>query len=274
MLKLNLVISFCFAAQLCFGQHVPKTYHTMDTVRRYDRFEYDALNGNQEAYDSMMYYRNFKRNQCLLYVLMVDTNNLVRDEFTACGDCNVGDNKGYYPNGNLKYLTRYKKNYGTNWDSIYYKGFCNILDGEQVLFNSNGDTSYVEIWKNGDFVSQTPEQSICEIWGLDVLVNDSILLDSTISISQIGALKFEPKYKNSNTDQELTFTIVLERRFKDGSGKYIYTSEAFTNTKPSTDVVKDFLDMLDLEVSHNYYLKIDAITKEPYGFQFEYRIKP
>ena len=146
-------------------------------------------------------------NCCPCILQTYDENEVLLQEYVSCTDCGVGWFKIYYGNGNIKLSGNYKENPTGNWDDIYYRGYCNVPNGQWTYFNENGDTLYSELWNNGEFIRQFPEQDSTEIWGVELTLNNEIIDTQVVEIDQIKNLKINPKYKNSNKNSVLTITF-------------------------------------------------------------------
>lgn len=164
-------------------------------------------------------------------------NNIKISETIQYSDCGVGWFKEFYPNGKIKRTGHYKENPTGNWKNIWDRGYCSIKDNKWTYFKENGDTLYSEFWNNGEFIKQLPEQNIPELWDIELTLNNLIIDTQTIAINQIGHLKINPKYKNSNTSLKLTLTfevsadgyIVNEKPFSLSSFKNIDVSSMLLN---------------------------------------------
>lgn len=147
-------------------------------------------------------------NCCPCILQTYDENEVLLHEYVSCTDCGVGWFKIYYGNGNIKLSGNYKENPTENWDDIYYRGYCNVPHGQWTYFNENGDILYSELWNNGEFIRQFPEQDSTEIWDVELTLNNQIIDTQVVEINQIKNLKINPKYKNSKTSSVLT--IIFE----------------------------------------------------------------
>mgnify|MGYP000132526055 CR=1 FL=1 len=146
-------------------------------MRKFDR--YDAVD---------------KCKPCILKYY--DENGILDREGVNYSDCCVGWFKDYYPNGKVKLSGWCKENPTRNWDSFS----CGIPDRQWTYFKENGDTLYCEFWKEGEFITQFPEQKKMEIWKVTLTLNGKDATKLELSSSQLKEVLFTPKFKNSNRD--------------------------------------------------------------------------
>ncbi len=141
---------------------------------------------------------------CPCVLKSYDENDILISETVSCTDCGVGWFKYYYKNGKVKLSGFYKENPTGDWTDIWDRGYCSIPNGQWTYFNKNGDTLYTEIWENGTFIKQVPEQPKVEIWDVEIQFNGQDADTLLIPIDNVGDLIIEPKYKNSNTASAIT----------------------------------------------------------------------
>lgn len=135
-----------------------------------------------------------------------ENDNLIR-ESVSCTDCGVGRFKTYYKNGKVKLSGTYKENPTGDWKNLWDRGYCSVPNGQWTYFKENGDTLYSEIWDNGVFIKQVPEQPEVEIWDVEIEYNGQDAEKLSIPISNVGDLTIQPKYKNSKTSNNLTLNF-------------------------------------------------------------------
>ncbi len=93
---------------------------------------------------------------------------LVQRKETFNETCLIGTTKGFYENGDLKFIHNYQlKKYDKKIDSL-----CNRLDGQLIEFSLNGDTVRNEIWEEGSFHHEILIQDSSTIWKSDLKIND------------------------------------------------------------------------------------------------------
>lgn len=156
-------------------------------------------------------------------------NNIEISESVSYSDCLVGWQKIFFPNGKLKLLAQYKENISGHWDNLWERGLCSIPDGKWIYFNEQGDTLYTELWRNGEFIKQIPEQMSVEIWDIELILYGQKIDQQLLRSDEIGNLGIKPLYKNGNISNKLTvgFEVsstgykVIEKRFSLNSFKNI-----------------------------------------------------
>ena len=131
---------------------------------------------------------------CIL--LSYDYNDKLLTKGIQYTDCIVGFWIEYFPNGKVKLIGHYKENKEGNWDSAYDKGFCRP-DGNWSYFNEQGKKLYSEIWKEGQFIKQVPEQTKTELWTVEITYNGVQVNNQTLNPKQVREIKIIPKFKNS-----------------------------------------------------------------------------
>lgn len=165
------------------------------------------VNGKKVSKSTYEKYQSTWKNMetcCPCILKSYDENDILIREAISCTDCGVGWIKTYYNNGKVKLSGSYKENPTGDWTDIWNRGYCSVPDGQWTYFNVSGDTLYSEFWDNGAFIKQVPEQSKVEIWDVEIQFNGQDADTLLIPIASIGELSIEPKYKNSNTNSEIT----------------------------------------------------------------------
>ena len=194
-------------------------------------------------------------------------NDIKISETVQYSDCGVGWFKEFYPNGKIKRTGHYKENPTDNWKNIWNRGYCSVKDKKWTYFKENGDTLYSELWNNGKFIKQVPEQNIPELWNIELTLNELIIDTQTIAINQIGNLKINPRYKNSNTNSKLTLTFevsanghkVNEKPFSLKSFKNIDVSSMLLDVEiPKEKKTSFVLSVLnDGQIIRVFYLNVE-----------------
>lgn len=142
----------------------------------------------------------------------------------------------------------------------------NTKDGKWRFFDKEGDTLYYEIWNEGKFIKQVPEQDESEVWKVELLYKDKPHdPDQTYTIDEVKQLEIKPSYKNSNKSKKLS--IRLSNEFSFSNEKKTFTLEEFKNANLKSmvkkaefsrgDGAKFEMEILDgKEVIATYRLKI------------------
>lgn len=202
MRYLPIIISILLVSSMVYGQNSPKNspkarkVYSVSTgyTDNNGKKVYD-LNGKATTKEVYEFYSKSFGRACRCHgchLQWFDENENLLSEGIYDTDCPVGWNKRYYPNGNLKEIT--------NWKRIKGKDRCSVPHGEWVYFNENGDTLYSEFWEKGAFIKQVPEQDSCGIWDFDVMLDGIDVNNVVIPINRIRGLELKPKFKNSNTN--------------------------------------------------------------------------
>jgi hypothetical protein len=152
-----------------------------------DKYTYDSLQKKSKQYDI---------GKCVPCYLMEYNNDVLVYEGLRYMDCVFGRVIDYLSDGRLNYIGHFKDFPFS--DSIKSTGNnCAIKHGEWIYFNERGDTTYKELWEDGVFLFQKPEQDIAEIWRVDFMLDDSLLRrGSYISINDFKKIKIQPQFKN------------------------------------------------------------------------------
>lgn len=175
---------------------------------------------------------------CPCILKFYDENDYLFREAVYCTDCRVGAFKEFYPNGKVKLSGRYKENPSENWDDIWTRGFCDVLDGQWTYFNKKGDTLFSEFWKDGKFIKQVPEQKLTEIWDVELTLKGETIEKQQLTVEQVKELVVTPKFKNSNKDK-VKLTINFEVIFGHKQKKQSFTLDSFKNI----DITKMLSDL-------------------------------
>jgi len=163
-------------------------------------YEVNGKAVSKETYEKFASFRDNFSTCCPCKLKYFDENEILIREVVSCTDCGVGSFKEYYPNGQVRESGQYKENPTGNWDSIFYRGYCSVRVGQWQYFNEKGDFIYSEIWDNGNFIEQTPEQKNMEIWDVECTMNGESVKNSTLTSAQFKQLVITPKFKNSSRD--------------------------------------------------------------------------
>ena len=227
-----------------------ETYYGQSTTyeangKEIDKSTYEKYHSSRENWNEC----------CPCLVKSYNEHETLLSESISCGECYVGWLKVYYPTGGVKFIGSYKENPTGNWNNIPRRNYCNIKNGLWIYFEENGDTLYSELWNNGEFIKQNPEQNITEIWDIELSLNEQIIDTQTIAINQIGNLKITPKYKNNNTNSNLTI------KFEVSANGHIVNNKSFSlNSFNSIDVSAMLLEVgipKEKKTSYNLYVYND-----------------
>jgi hypothetical protein len=164
-----------------------------DNITTYKINDKEVDKGTYDKYHST--WKNMETcKPCIL--LTYDYNDKLLTKGIQYTDCIVGFWIEYFPSGKVKLIGHYKENVTGNWDSAYDKGFCRP-DGIWSYFSEQSKKLYSEIWKDGQFVKQVPEQSKTELWTVEITHNGVEVNNQTLSPKQVSEIKIIPKFKNS-----------------------------------------------------------------------------
>lgn len=212
-----LFISPFLTSKYCFTQSLPtKSFKKLDTMRMDIRFgrsvfiESEDQFGNKKyqfngkwidkyTYDSLQEKsKQYDIGKCLPCYLMEYNNDVLVYEGVRYMDCVFGRVIDYLSNGRINYIGHFKD--FPYFDSIKsIRNYCAIKHGEWIYFNEREDTAYKELWEDGVFLFQKPEQDIAEIWRVDFMLDDSLLRrESYININDFKKIKVQPQFKNKS----------------------------------------------------------------------------
>lgn len=151
---------------------------------------------------------------CPCILKSYDENDVLLSEAVSCTDCAVGYYKEFYPNGRLKLQGQFKENPTDDWDDIYRRGYCSVMDGKWFFYNGRGEIDYIELWDEGEFIKQTPESGKAEIWKVELLLNGIVVDTQKVALNKFHELEVSPLYKNSNENSDLKIKLrVVGRKF-------------------------------------------------------------
>jgi hypothetical protein len=196
-------------------------YKNLDTSKYYDvKLSAISINGgatyeaNRKIISKTTYdkYDSLKKNRmncapCILETY--DENDLLLQKSVSCTHCFVGWFEAYFPNGNLKVKGSYKENPTDDWEDIWKSEYCSVKHGKWTYFSEIGDSLYSEYWDNGSFIKQIPEQTELDIWDVKISLNNEIIDTQSVHIDSLNQLVIQPKYKNSNTDSDITIKLAI-----------------------------------------------------------------
>lgn len=194
-------------------------YENLEVVKTYSvKLSHGTGTGMETSYKvnnkevSKDYYLKFKDNfktikECKPCIrLTYDEQDVLLRETISYTDCFVGWYKSYYPNGNLKVKGSFKENDSGDWKDLWNRGYCSVVNGEWMYFSEKGDTLYTEIWDNGEFIKQSPEQDSVELWKVEFTLDGESIGKESVDVNRIGDIKITPKFKNSNkSDLKIVF---------------------------------------------------------------------
>ena len=199
---------------------------------------------------------------CLLQYY--DYDETLLKEVVSYTSCAVGDFKEFYSNGAIKTLGQYKENRTSNWDSIYTRGYCDVKVGNWYFFSETGDTTYVETWNDGQFVSQIPEQELSEIWKVDVLKKKKVISSKSIDRKDLSKLKLKPHFKNKNQNLTLEVQITITN-----GGWEKYQSKCTINEFNSINL-KEIVKTLEFDNLKETEIEIRITFPDDYGGDWIY----
>ena len=151
---------------------------------------------------------------CPCILKSYDENDVLLSEAVSCTDCGVGYYKEFYPNGKLKLKGQFKENPTDDWNDIYKRGYCSVMDGKWLFYNVGGEVEYIEIWDGGEFIKQVPESGKAEIWKVELLLNGMVVDTQKVALNEFHKLEVLPFYKNSTESAELEIKLrVIGRKF-------------------------------------------------------------
>ena len=148
-------------------------------------------------------------NCCPCYLKTYDIKEKIQTERVACQDCSVGSYTLYTKKGKVKLTGSYKENPTGNWDNLWERGYCSVKDGQWTYYNNREEIQYKEIWDNGSFIKQIPEQSKMEIWDINMTLNKVNVDTQSIKLADVKNLIFLPQFKNSNTKVNLMISVTV-----------------------------------------------------------------
>jgi hypothetical protein len=101
----------------------------------------------------------------------------------------------------VRVIGHYKENPTGDWRNLCARGYCD-KDGVWTYFSAKGRKLYNEIWKDGNFVRQVPEQKKAELWKAELTLDGEVIdyRSDSIRVEQFKQLRVVPYFKNRNTD--------------------------------------------------------------------------
>jgi len=149
-------------------------------------------------------------DKCLPCILEVyDEKEVLLRKSVSYTDCGVGPFVVYFSNGKPMLKGSYLENSTGIWDNIDERGYCSVPHGKWTYFNEEGEELYSEYWEKGVFIKQSPEQEDPEIWKVEMIVDGTSLDSQSVYASRIGDIVIEPRFKNSNTNSEITLSLSI-----------------------------------------------------------------
>lgn len=213
------------------------------------------LNGNEvtvEIYNKYSYWNALSNcTPCVLETY--NLNETPNSYMVAYQFCGIGDFKKFDSLGNIIEHGSYMNHDVNNWDKLIVKGLCSLKTGDWIYFSSTGDTLFKEIWENGEFIQQIPEQELSEAWGTDVVIDGKVLTKRDISLEQLGGITLIPKFKNRKKHTDCTYKVRIE-------AKSLYSFDPFQgdislmSLQPLVRFIKDSeiniedIDLLEIKV--------------------------
>lgn len=217
LIKIFLVLTGAILASNLFCQMDTLMYHgvplriieTYNVGLSIDNGAAQAYRVNSTIVDEATFYKFYVgydsvANCCPCLRMHRDSSGTLLKKWIDCGGCMIGYSYEFNKENQVIKIEHFKENSTGDWSNQYQRGLCSVPDGVTQCFDSTGQVAYEEHWSNGIFIHQIPEQAKAELWDL-TLILDSIELghNSMISIADLKILRFNPKYKNSNTKVDL-----------------------------------------------------------------------
>lgn len=243
---LSLILLFFLTSFTCLGQVIKKSVYIDLPVVRYGSF--DAI-------------KNCK--PCILE--KYDTNNRLIRRAVQYTDCIVGLYQEYYPNGQMKINGQTKEHASGDWQDV----LCMKMVGEWTYYNLNGSILKKEIWKEGEFIKELPEQPLNEIWKVELQLNNKkIIEDEPIDLSDINKIEVVPFFKNKskagiNIADTLVISAIGKRDIKIG----------FTNEKIFNLNIKDLMISRGFNLSQKNSYKIRIYNNNIIYTSIWFRVK-
>lgn len=274
---------------LVFGYGIAKgqteadsVYSLLKPIKFYNlTSSFDTISGelNYELYDikrrgfsAWKYGRASKKlnNCCPCLIQYYDQKKKLILEDVICGECNVGISKTYYPNGKLKESGQYKTSQSVTFTEIFEEGNCSVKEGNWLYFNPQGELLYTELWKDGEFVKQSPEQAKREIWKVDLLLNNENATVKQLLKSDFNNLKVVPRFKNSNSKTD-DLSLVLKAQTTREKFKRYSDTIAFQSFE--TFSLDTFLSKYDIGFQHKPKFYLSLLSPEERIIYFELDIQ-
>lgn len=159
--------------------------------------EYDKKYNAQKIYEECApcYLRTFK-NQALV------------SEGTFYKTCPVDRIVNYDTSGKISSILNFMTNAEKGWIT-YSIHNCGSYHGSSYYMDSTGDTLYQEIWEEGQFIRQVPEQKINKVWKVDITSNGYKIGDDPIDLREVENLLFKFHYKNSSAEKTIPQILTM-----------------------------------------------------------------
>lgn len=192
-----------YEVSLSSGSRGGEPYYEADGVP----VDLETFEKYQSGWDNM-------ENCCPCILETYDVSGQLLHEGAMCADCGIGWYKEYDQRGNLRIKGQYRTNPTGDMDDIYARGYCSVPDGRWEYFSKRGELEFAEIWDNGDFIRQVPEQEEIEVWGIDVVLDEQLSWDERVPMERLQEVELIPKFKNSARFREMLIRV----KFKDLDG--------------------------------------------------------
>ncbi|MBX3256636.1 MAG: hypothetical protein KF862_21045 [Chitinophagaceae bacterium] len=96
-------------------------------------------------------WQNFtKCKPCVLKTY--DVNNVLVSISTQYQDCGVGKYTAFYPDGSVKVKGQYRQNNTGNWNNLYTKGYCSVMEGDWFYYSALGHLLKIDTYEDGKLV--------------------------------------------------------------------------------------------------------------------------
>ncbi|MDX2361342.1 MAG: hypothetical protein QNK23_11080 [Crocinitomicaceae bacterium] len=217
-MKAILIVGTLLLHTLSFAQGEGETVYTnLDTVEFYavsthhtnvsgsDIYEVDGKRVSKKTYNKYAASWDDMGDCCPCYLLRMDIKGRILKEGVACTDAWIGVYLEHDIEGDLLVSGQYKEVADVTHENLGNR--YNKKHGNWCYFDTNGDTLYYEVWKNGRFIEQIPELRKMEIWDVNITYRGKSIEGQKIPIGNVGQIEFTPEFKNSNEVTEFTITF-------------------------------------------------------------------
>jgi antitoxin component YwqK of YwqJK toxin-antitoxin module len=153
--------------------------------KRVDKKDYDKY---QDAWNNISTCK-----PCILSVF--DFDGRIISKGIQYTDLRAGFRIEYFPNGRVKLIGHYKENVNGDWETAQSRGVGN-KDGTWTYFNEKGEKLYSELWIEGKFIKQIPEQAYPDVWFVELMFKGEKITGRTMSLEEVREIEVKPKFKN------------------------------------------------------------------------------
>jgi hypothetical protein len=140
-----------------------------------------------------------------------DEEGMLLYEAATYTDCFIGGYRSYYPSGKVKTRGQFRSQAVRDSTETILPGTCSIKTGDWVYYQEDGTIDYEEIWNNGQFLQQIPNQEKSEVWAIDLTFFGGKFAPETATLrfDMVNKLTIQPLYKNANRAAEVTGVIEI-----------------------------------------------------------------